>query len=76
MTWRTNLIGDCDCKPTPMWRILKDENQVYPWRVFRRTSDGGLEELMGCATRAAAAQLVESFDWMRRNGLRWRKNNV
>jgi hypothetical protein len=65
--WDTNDGETCTCVPRQDWRILKDPTEQFPWRVFRQTADGQLEELMGCSTRAGAIELVASFNWLRRN---------
>ena len=68
LVWETNDADACSCVPREDWRILKDPAQLFPWRVFRRTADGQLQELMGCSTRARAIELVDGFNWLRERG--------
>lgn len=73
--WTTNEEAACNCRATTAeWVIRQDLRQQFPWRIFRCTGDGDELELMGCSTAGGAAALVESFEWLQRNGLRRRNN--
>lgn len=47
--------------------IREEPATEFPWRILRRTGDGGFEPLMSCSTLMGAAQLVQSFTWLKAN---------
>lgn len=67
--WATGSWADCDCRGEPVWRIRKEPDEVFAWRIWRRDNDGRYEHLMRCSTWAGALALVEQFMWLRKNAL-------
>lgn len=65
-TWETGSWADCDCKGQPPWKVRKEPAEVFPWRIWRYTSDGTYEHLMRCSTWAGAMSLIDQLMWLRR----------
>lgn len=59
--WATGVASDCNCQPTPVWRIRKEPQQQFPWRVFRLTGDATYEPLMRCSRFDQALALVRGL---------------
>lgn len=70
--WGSGDAAVCNCLPeiNPAWRIRKDSDQQFPWRIYRRTGDRVYEPLMGCSSFDRALELVRSLHWLRRHGVR------
>lgn len=74
-TWQTASLTDCTCYSTAIWRIRKETGEMFPWRIWRRTSDLTYEPLMRCSTFLGALELVQNLLWLRHNVLQ-RETNV
>lgn len=67
--WATGNWNDCDCHTVPAWRIRKEDGELFPWRIWRRTEDDSFEHVMRCSSHAGAIKLVLSFIWLRENAI-------
>ncbi len=72
--WVTGGITDCTCYEIADWRIRKETDQSYPWRIWRRTGDFVYEPVMRCSTWHGAVELVNQFIWLRQNALHKESN--
>lgn len=69
--WTTGEWDTCDCFLIwPVWRIRKEPNEQFPWRIWRWTNDGYYEPLMRCSSFEGARQLVLQMAWLRKAALR------
>lgn len=59
----------CTCLTVPAWRIRKEPDEPFPWRIWRRDGDLTYEPVMRAATFHAALALVQGFIWLRGNAL-------
>lgn len=73
--WETGSWNNCTCHRVAPWRIRKEPEEQFPWRIWRRTSDMTYEPLMRCASWAGALALVHQFQWLRANAT-WRDTNA
>ncbi len=73
--WESGTVVDCTCYLLPAFRIRKEPEEQFPWRIWRRTDDLNYIPLMSASSFTGAVGLVDALLWLRRNGLR-RDNHV
>lgn len=66
--WSTGNGTNCDCRQAP-WRIRKEPEELFAWRIWRYTKDGVYEPLMRCSTWAGAMSLITEFIALRRQAM-------
>ena len=59
-TWETADFADCSCYST-VWRIRKEPAELFPWRIWQRTTDLDYEPLMRCSSFENARQMVTAL---------------
>jgi hypothetical protein len=64
--WTTGSWADCDCKGQPPWRVRKEPEELFAWRIWRYTDDGVYEHVMRCSTWTGAMSLIDEFIGLRR----------
>lgn len=69
LVWESGSWANCTCQDIKPWRIRKEPAELFAWRIWRLTDDGGYEHLMRCSTWAGAIALVDQFVWLRNNAL-------
>jgi hypothetical protein len=67
--WESGDMDDCDCFDPRPWRIRKEPEEQFPWRVWRRTDDWSYEPLMRCSSWHGAMELVHQFICLRERAL-------
>jgi hypothetical protein len=67
--WESGNWADCTCYSAAPWKIRKEPQEQFPWRIWRRTSDESYEPLMRCSTFAGAVELIKGLVWLRENAL-------
>lgn len=67
--WKSGDMDDCTCYEPRAWKVRKEPDEQFPWRIWRRTNDGPYEHLMRCSTWTGAMSLVNQFEWLRKNAL-------
>lgn len=66
--WQTGNWRRCNCLDAKPWRIRKEQDELFAWRIWRLAGDG-YEHLMRCSTFEGAISLVDQFMWMREHAL-------
>lgn len=66
--WSTGDWKTCNCRGMAPWRIRKEPDEMFAWRIWRLAEDG-YEHLMRCSTFEGAVSLVAQFIWLQRNAI-------
>ncbi len=74
--WMSGSVADCTCFGLPAWRIRKEPDQQFPWRIWRRTEDLTFEPLLSASSWQAAFSLVQGLMHLREQYVRKQDDRV
>lgn len=63
--WSSGNWRECDCAGMRPWRVRKQPEELFAWRIWRYTGDGVYEPMMGCSTWSGAMSLIQQLMWLR-----------
>lgn len=66
LVWSTGNWANCNCKNQPPWKVRKEPDELFAWRIWRYTGDGTYEHLMRCSTFSGAISLINGFVELRK----------